>query len=135
MQHIIIRTNFDITNTGVTRNFKRESLPLKTKNGYINTEEEWILARRQQSNWETLIQVISLRAQPMHIQTRVNNGQWILEFDIEQMNVYKKEDVGELAILIEDCENVPMLINLTEKRDPGSVIQDRKNIWFEYYEI
>ena len=34
----------------------------------INTQHDWMFARNQQRNWETVLQCMSLRTQPQHIQ-------------------------------------------------------------------
>jgi len=134
-QHIKIHTDFDITNTGVVRNFKKNLLPAKINGQLIHTEEEWIHCRRQQTNWETLIQIISLRTQPYNIRTIVNELDWTLEFDIEHIDVFRKNG-NPLGLLQEDIENVPLLTGLDEKKDLELTNENyAPNMRFETYEV
>lgn len=135
MQHIKIHTDFDITNTGVVRKFNASNLPCIVGGKTISTETEWLKLRRQQANWETFVQLISLRAQPLNIHTVVNKFDWTLEFDVETKDVYMKN--GDLlGLLKEDFENIPLLTGLDEKKDleqPNR--QDYPlNVRFETYE-
>jgi hypothetical protein len=96
----------DITDTGVTRS---------TQQG---------LARNQQRNWETIIQVLGLRAQPMMISEptvslrdmwHVDFGEyyvgthrvWSFNFASEHAGVYT------VPILLGDCDQVPCIARLT----------------------
>ncbi len=134
MQHIIIHTDHDITNTGVVRNFKKELLPIKINREIINTKEQWIKCRRQQSNWETIIQTISLRTQPMNIRTTKNDNVWTLEFDVEFNDVYRKNG-DSIGLLKEDFKNLPMITGLDESEKMENFLIIDKNIRFETYEI
>lgn len=117
------QTKFDITSTGIKNNFAKKA------------GTSWHKARNQQRNWETINQVISLRALPENISipTKVEtpgHSAWEFEFDIEQAGSLELNDdaVGLLKI---DCKDVPMLIGLDE--DPGIsglLIYDT-NIFFE----
>jgi hypothetical protein len=131
-QHIKIITDFDITNTGVVRNFKKELLPFKAGSTFLVTKDEWVTARRQQSNWETLIQIISLRTQPLNIHTVKRDKKWVLEFDIETIDAYKVGD-DALGLLKEDCGNVPFLVGLTEQAaDNAFIIADGPDMNTEF---
>lgn len=106
-------TLVDITATGVTR----------------NTDD--ILARNQQRNWETVIQAVSLRTQPVVLNTPVqhtfelddNSGfgktyvgkhcVWIWNFAVEHADIYLKNE-DPLALLEEDFNQVPIICGLTE---------------------
>lgn len=132
-QHIKIHTDFDITNTGVVRNFKEGVLPQKVDGKMINSKEEWIKCRRQQANWETLIQIISLRTQPLNIRTKVNEADWTLEFDVAYIDVFRKNG-DPLGLLKEDIANVPLLTDLDETKDLEGVSR-LPNIRFETYEL
>lgn len=136
LRHIKIYTDFDITNTGVVRNFRPEMLPAKVNGKIIFTEQEWVKSRRQQTNWETVIQVISLRAQPLNIRTVVTEEGWLLEFDVDTVSVYEKGD-DPLGLLKEDFNNVPLLVGLTEhnKADSYEFIVIDQNMRFETYEL
>ena len=135
-QHIKITTKFDITNTGIVRNFKENLLPAKANGRIIYTREEWLRCRRQQTNWETVTQIISLRTQPLNMRTTVGESGWILEFDIEFDKLYLK-DGDPMGLLKEDFSNVPLLTGLTEhtKTDSYEFIVVGQNIWFEYNEL
>lgn len=138
LQRIKIHTDFDITNTGVVRNFREGmQLPRKIHGRLIETEEEWIICRRQQTNWETILQIISLRTQPLNMKTNVNATDWTFEFDVEFADIYRR-DKDPLGILKEDFNNVPMLIGLGEHKKLENFIVtegNNKNMRFEIYEI
>jgi len=133
MQHIKIHTDFDITNTSVLRNYRDGLLPQIVNGKTINSKDEWIKLRRQQSNWETIVQVISLRTQPLDIKTEVNSGKWTLEFNVDRIAVFEK-DGDLLGLLKEDIANVPLLTGLDEKKDLEGD-SPTPNITFETYEI
>lgn len=103
----------DITNTGVTR--------LTASN-----EHE----RNQQRNWETVLQVVGLRAQPIHIEGPVqtelevsylNFGDlyegrhqvWVSCFGVEHSDVYLVGN-NPVAGLEKDFEQVPVITGLNE---------------------
>jgi len=132
-QHIKIHTDFDITNTGVVRNYKEGLLPRKVNGNLITSAEEWTKLRQQQANWETLIQIISLRAQPLDIHTTVNAKDWTLEFNVDHVGVFLK-DGDLLGRLKEDITNVPLLTDLDEHKDLEG-ISPLPNIRFETYEL
>jgi hypothetical protein len=103
----------DITATGVTR--------------YTGDNEQ---ARNQQRNWETILQVFSLRAQPIHIEGPVlteldvsyldfgsmyegRHRVWVACIGIEHQNIYI-EDANPVAGLESDFAQVPVIIGLEE---------------------
>ena len=114
MQYYTGFTLVDITDTGVTR-----SRPGQEKQ------------RNQQRNWETLIQVLSLRTQPQEMDGPYINeyeittdsifGEmykgkhlvWHFSFGVEAVNVFKnnKSDYG---LLYEDFAEVPIIQGLDE---------------------
>jgi hypothetical protein len=141
------QTLFDITPTGV-----------KNRRPYDITGTELIdLVKRQQqqSNYDTLLQVISLRSQPESI-SQVKKSDilladtdfgflyssdqddgtvnvWSFTFTIQHASVFQNDD-SELGSLLNDCEQVPMIANLLEsvKLTPQlNVDSDLKNIHFE----
>jgi len=139
MQTIKVYTRFDITNTDIIRPFNKLLLKAHSK---INSEENWIKARRQQSNFETLIQIISLRTQPtilykpvMKISSLIkfNNNKkgkvWNFSFTIEHNGVYS-DGLKVLGLLETDCRHVPMNLNLNETILDNYLVID-KNIYFE----
>ena len=136
-QRIKIFSDFDITNTGVVRNYKEGMVPCKIAGRTITTKDEWINLRRQQANWETIIQLVSLRTQPLNIRTVTNKSDWTLEFDIDFADLYRKNG-DPLGLLKEDMEHVPMLTDLTEtKKLDHHIIVDGNtpNVRFESYEL
>lgn len=110
---------FDITPTGVT---------LRRKPASLVDESEWERSRRTQCNYDTIVQVISLRGLPENLskvkQTRINfkelqkfgflfnddedQAAWSFDFTIEQNSVFN-DGYSELGSLYYDCNGVPML--------------------------
>jgi hypothetical protein len=132
-------TKFDITATGVRSQFKLSHVPFVDNNGNkIVDVSTWNKARNQQRNWETIIQVISLRTLPDNIVSPVqviknNEKHWQSEFEINDIATLTTNDIT-FNELLADCQDVPMLINLDE--DPGVETSlkgfgNRINIWFE----
>jgi hypothetical protein len=128
------RTRFDITNTGVTGHYKSSRVPFRDLSGQeILDESSWNRARNQQRNWETLTQLIGLRAQISDSTPPVRTGDtWTFEFSVETADVYGTAE-DTTAILRSDSEGVPMLIDL--ENEPGIepvliVTGDQQNIWF-----
>jgi len=122
MQKVTVYTLFDITQTKIVRPYSVSALKAHKS---ITTKSGWIQARNQQSNFETIIQVLSLRTQPLNISTpgakvteltmfQKGIGKvWSFSFYVEDISVYTN-DIYKLGLLMSDCENVPMIINLTE---------------------
>jgi hypothetical protein len=128
------RTRFDITNTGVTGHYKSSRVPFRDLSGQeILDESSWNRARNQQRNWETLTQLIGLRAQISDSTPPIRTGvDWTFEFSVETADVYGTAE-DATAILRSDSEGVPMLINL--ENEPGIepvliVTGAQQNIWF-----
>ena len=131
MQRITVFTRFDITKTGIIRRYN--PLMLKTDNS-IKTEKDWQKAKNQQSNFETLLQIFSLRAQPTVIQNptvilKNKERWWTFVVSTEFNNVYL-EDGDVLGLLKDDCNNVP-LINKLNSDIKDNYIRVDKNTYFE----
>jgi len=109
-------------------------LPCKVDGKTINSRDEWIKCRQQQANWETLIQIISLRTQPLNIRTVVNTADWLLEFDVDHIDVFRKNG-DPLGLLKEDIANVPLLTGLNEQKDLEVGSSNSPNIRIETYEL
>ena len=146
MSHrILCQTLFDITKTGIL-NRSRPNIDV------INIED-WSLKRNTQCNLDTIMQVISLRAQPDLINIpklstiAYNNsmfGQnyyankilnvWSFDFEVQHSSVFENEE-GELMALYEDCENVPMIItSLSNSLDNSLQVNKlQRNIVFVKY--
>lgn len=84
----------------------------------------------QRQNLHSLIQVISLRANPMNIKIAMMANQpmtdydfgsefggrqnvWLISFTVEQSNVFQNKN-GELGGLIDDTNQVPVITELME---------------------
>lgn len=101
------RTVFDITQTGVTGKFRLDEIPFTALSGdQITDLSDWNIARNKQRNLETIIQILSLRAQIADITTpRVEDDQWVFEFVLETPNAYG----DNLELFIQDARTVPMI--------------------------
>ncbi len=142
----------DITYTGIIGTFRKENLPYATANGDIlSTQQEWETARNQQRNWETMLQLISLRCQPVSIEqpivtklcplSKFNFGSnfsgkqtvWEFKFSTEYAAVY--DNPGDrYGALKADADNVPVItgLNETAKIDNMLVVNgSNTNIYFE----
>jgi hypothetical protein len=115
------------------------------RNNVIKNSKEWNIARNQQRNWETILQIISLRSQPLRIigprkvdvvnflgvHKKVNA--WKFNFEVEHASVFSNKN-NELGHLIDDADGVPMLVGLGEsiKLPPYLTTQNSLvNIYFE----
>lgn len=139
---IRVTTLFDITRTNVR--FRRYG-------GSVDSHTD--IQRGQQSNFETILQIIGMRCQPEDISdpekkmvnsrnsinwgtsysNRVNFPVWSFEFTISHDEVYTNED-GKLGKLLQDCDGIPMITGLEESPmlvNVISVTPTHKNIYFE----
>jgi hypothetical protein len=134
MQQIKICTAFDITQTGVNRIYKGQQLPAKVGGIIINTIEEWNSLRRQQSNWETVLQILLFRTQPMQIsEVSQKNKQWYFTFVNETEGVFLADD-DPVGALKQDFEGTPIIAGLTESVEVLPYIHtsgENQNIWIE----
>jgi hypothetical protein len=107
-------TLVDITNTGIT-----------------NSNFGGDLARDQQRNWETVLQTIGLRAQPVDTEGpaifdvgdiglfefgemfQQKQKVWTMSFGVEHRDVFKSDN-DPTASLCEDFNQVPIITGLTE---------------------
>ena len=101
----------------------------------IHNQPDWNHSRNQQRNWETLLQIISLRTQPVDLSVpKETDGVWEFEFRSESEGVFEMHgDSDPLAGLKQDCEGVPMMLNLTEQPSMSPTITtsgNNQNIWF-----
>lgn len=115
IEHFTILTLVDITRTGITRNHAGEDR-----------------LRDQQRNWETVLQVLGIRAQPTVTEGPITDvvdefvvknlfgdmysGDqriWAVGFSIEHQSVYAK-GANQLALLEEDFNQVPVITGLDE---------------------
>jgi hypothetical protein len=147
MSHrISCHTLFDITKTGVL-NRARPS-------GDVTDNNDWYRKRNTQCNFDTILQVISLRGQPDVINDPVmklmdisktdyfgytlkgkNIPVWTFDFEVQHASVFN-DGISDLGALYKDCEDVPMLrcdsqwAGAGEKLDTTS---ETRNIYFTKY--
>lgn len=135
LEFITIYTLFDITRTGVLKIFDpRIPAFIDDADQLVRNQTEWNRSRNQQRNWETLVQLISLRAQPIMLENPKKlpdadvfelglglawpspQSVWTVSFATEHTRVYcdQQDDLGQLK---KECQHVPMLIGLTETVD------------------
>lgn len=124
-------TLFDITRTGITRSYSSETPSrLDLAGQKVNNENSWTRSRNQQRNWETIIQLISLRAQVTPIDPkRLDNQElanynfdpvygkrasvWVIRFYVETQDLFLY-DTNSVGLLEQDFDRIPMIIGLTE---------------------
>jgi hypothetical protein len=141
-------TLFDITKTG---NIHRKP-PI---NGTIDQTKRWEKTRNTQTNFDTIIQVLSLRSQPEDITDPVQEiilfdtsldmfgflfdnedvatSCWSFTVSIPHNKVYD-DGINELGNLYKDCDGVPMIKVGTEWEKLPNFLDttpELKNIHFE----
>ena len=135
------RTLFDCSRTGVTGHFRSAALPFTDQTGKtIQTQDDWNFSRNQQRNWETIQQMISLRAQPINIEKPTEfEGIWQFAFEVEASGVYSANgSPDDTGALLSECAGIPMIVNLgeTASLEPKLVTSGPdQNIWFETINI
>lgn len=135
--NILCRTLFDCTCTGITGHFRASQLPYEDRAGnMIATAVDWARARNKHRNWETIVQMISLRAQPTIVsEPRCVDGAWEFEFSVETPGVYStSNDLNSLDALLNECQGIPMVVGLDEPVDlePSLTVSGpNQNLWFE----
>ena len=143
MYRIRCYTLFDITQTGVLNRSKPAQ----------NDVEGWIKRRNTQCNFDTVLQVISLRSQPdvTKLPTKVEMKEedfvrfgflyqyqepsycWKFEFEVQHTSVFVS-GTDELGALYKDCEGVPMLLCNNQYENLNTFLNttvELKNIHFE----
>jgi len=144
MHRIVCWTLFDITQTGVMNRSKPNQ----------DDVVGWIHRRNTQCNFDTVLQVISLRSQPeiTKIPARVEMKEedfdrfgflhqpkeqqtccWKFEFEIQHTSVFEN-GIIPLGALYTDCEGVPMIICETQTENTSAFLNvsvELKNIYFE----
>ena len=110
----------------------------------------------QMQNYNTLIQTISLRGNPLNINVSMAGNQdmkdynfgtnfggaqniWIISFVIEQIDVFGNKN-GPLGGLEEDCHQVPVIVNLLESASIIPAVFDTvnaktKNLYFNIQDL
>ena len=132
---IQVKTSFDCTATGTTGHYKSNRVPYTDDNqNSITDQESWDRSRNQQRNYETLIQLLSLRTQLTEVSLPAKqDDRWVFTIVSDRDDVFS----DNLAALYTDCDSVPMIVGLDEApgvepmlhtQDPGA------NIWFQEIE-
>jgi len=109
IQRYEVKTLFDCTATGVQNHRRASGME----------HDEWHFKRNQQRNFETIVQCISLRCQPLNISGPYkysnDNGQlyWQFGFETDKEDIFRK-GINPVELLEEDCNHVPMIIGLSE---------------------
>lgn len=116
-------------------------------------KKEWQLSRNSQLNFDTIIQLISLRSQPENIslvtkdtvkfketdifgflfEEEEDQTYWFFDFSISHSKVFD-DGISELGLLHSDCDGVPMLKTSKEWNklpDFLDTTPELKNIHFE----
>lgn len=138
MKKIKVTTRFDVTATGITGHFKLNKIPFLDQVGNKITDQvSWDRSRNQQRNYETLLQLLSLRTQIFDVSLPVeNNSQWSFDFTIESAGVFGEDE--NFSVLCNDADGIPMLRQLDNDSDVDAVLITqgaRQNIWFEQIPI
>lgn len=144
MSHrICCYTLFNITQTGVMNRSKPNE----------DDVTGWLNKRNTQCNFDTILQVISLRSQPEVVKLPVkmqikeadtnkfgflykydeNSFFWKFEFEIQHSSVFEN-GVRPLGSLYRDCDGVPMIIGTEQIVDTPTfldVSEELRNIQFE----
>ena len=99
----------------------------------ITDQSSWNNSRNQQRNWETLTQLISMRANLSELsEPQQYRDTWSFEFEVETPDVFGPPE-NPVAVLLADAEGVPMINNLKNTQDLAPVLRTQtpgQNIWF-----
>jgi len=140
MSHrICCYTLFDITQTGVLNRSKPQTADVAN----------WLHRRNTQCNFDTILQVISLRSQPEVVKVphivEVSSEMfgesykdkvyqcWKFEFEVQHSSVFE-DSIKPLGALYRDCEGVPMIICEGQYTNTPAFLDtttELKNIHFE----
>jgi hypothetical protein len=135
------QTLFDCSPTGVTGHFRPGQIPFNDDTGKTITDlNQWSFARNQQRNLETIVQMISLRAQPEITEKPCAvDSTWEFVFEVESAGVYSLTgELDDLSALADECSGIPMILNLGETlvTEPYLITNGPNcNIWFNTINI
>ena len=118
MQVIDVVTYFDCTPTATKSYRKLQPNTTNAVGHKIQTMDDWNYSRNQQRNWETILQVVSLKTQAIDItnpviMTREDKKVWQFSFAIEHTGIYDNGN-DYLCLLKEEVHCVPMIFVLNE---------------------
>lgn len=126
---IKVNTYFDITETGINRVYKGQNLPAKINGKTIKSEEDWNIRRKQQANFETVMQVLGMRGTPVNVTKPAHkDGVWSFMFEVDDVLVYGEK----LELLLQELTGTPMITGLSETKDVDQFLNEN-NIWFDMY--
>jgi len=148
MQRISCYTLFDITKTGVLNRGR--------PGDDVTDVKMWFKQRNTQCNFDTILQVISLRAQPevltdpKQITIKLNDNQyfgfmlkdknpvpaWRFDFEVYHSSVFE-DGITNLGYLYKDCQGVPMITcdtNWNKLSDKLDITLENRNIYFVKYD-
>lgn len=145
MYRIRCHTLFDITQTGILNRSKPNE----------DNVQEWILKRNTQCNFDTILQVISLRSQPDQVgvpnKVEMEDSDlnrfgflfmknelfpaycWNFDFEVHHSSVFEN-GITPYGALYKDCEGVPMINCPTQVNGVTSfldITSELQNIYFE----
>ncbi len=146
MHRIKCSVLFNVTQTGVMNRNKPMDIDI----------DSWIYKRNTQCNFDTILQIISLRSQPevIKIPTKIQMTSsefklfgssykydsqkvyfcWTFEFEVQHSSVFADNIANPLAALYRDCEDVPMIICEGQYNNTTAFLKtspELKNIHFE----
>jgi len=144
MQTIDVVTYFDCTPTATMSYRKLQPNTTNAVGHKINTIDDWNFSRNQQRNWETILQVVSLKTQALDItnpviMTREDKKVWQFSFAIEHEDIYN-DGIDKLGLLKQEVHGVPMIIGLNETYSEGFLMPyllatgENQNIMFTLLE-
>jgi hypothetical protein len=122
-QRIRCYTLFNVTQTGVLN---------RRPNVTVDAAQE--LLKKMQCNFDTIIQVLSLRCQPEDItntKTKTENKQTWYFFDFTAPESVFSDSYTTFGALLDDCQNVPMLSIDKFKEHTLNSLGKHPNIKFE----
>jgi len=125
-----VKTLVDISPTGIISEYRENvQLPfVDDLKNIINNQETWSISRNEQRNWETVVQCVSLRAQPVMLSEPVvenvsvtsldfgykgKQDVWTFDFGFETPDIYL-DDNDPVKLLNEQLNIIPILTGLKE---------------------
>jgi len=143
---IACHTLFDITKTGVLNRARPAD--------DVTDIDKWVNQRASQCNYDTILQVISLRAQPDNstspietivdlskkhmfgnVFTKGKTSMWSFDFEVQNESVFNDGD-SPLGALEIDCQGVPMVNTINQLKNLDlmlDVTKEKRNIIFVKY--
>ena len=146
-------TLVDITKTGIVSPYK-DNIPafLDDADNIIADENSWNKSRNKQRNWETIVQIIGIRAQPIMLEEPVihkdiplseyefgtayqdiESNIWTFSFSVEHRGVFDHPE-RPLGALIDDVQGIPILSGLGETvsfpKNVFDTVEETRNIYF-----